>query len=74
MKTKTAASAAPSTSEPGATKPTRPPHLDPVDGVIRLPNWPDCLADKAVAASIEGAVFEGYEQKSGKRTAIFRVL
>ncbi len=42
--------------------------------MIRLPNWPDCLADKAVAASIEGAVFEGYEQKSGKRTAIFRVL
>jgi hypothetical protein len=40
--------------------------------VIRLPNWPDCLADKAVAASIEGAAFEGYEQEQGQRTAIYR--
>jgi hypothetical protein len=40
--------------------------------VIRLPNWPDCLVDKAVAASIEGAAFEGYEQKSGQRTGIYR--
>jgi hypothetical protein len=72
MKTKTAASAAPSTSEPGATKPTQLPRLEPVGGVIRLPNWPDCLADKAVAASIEGAIYEGYEQDKGQRTGIYR--
>jgi len=41
--------------------------------VIRLPNWPDCLADKAVAASIEGAAYEGYEQKNGQRTGIYQV-
>jgi len=41
--------------------------------VIRLTNWPDCLSDKAVSASIEGAVFEGYEQKAGKRTGIYRL-
>jgi hypothetical protein len=40
--------------------------------VIRLANWPDCLADKAVAASIGGALFEGYEQKAGQRTGIYR--
>jgi hypothetical protein len=40
--------------------------------VIRLPNWPDCLADKAIAASIEGAAFEGYEQDQGRRTGIYR--
>ena len=41
--------------------------------MIRLPNWPDCLADKAVAASVEGASFEGYEQKAGQRTGIYRI-
>jgi hypothetical protein len=41
--------------------------------VIRLPNWPDCLADKDVAESIKGAAYEGYEQKNGKRTGIYRV-
>ena len=41
--------------------------------MIRLPNWPDCLADKAVATSIEGAVYEGYEQKAGQRTGIYRI-
>jgi len=40
--------------------------------VIRLANWPNCLADKAVAASIEGAAYEGYEQKAGQRTGIYR--
>jgi len=40
--------------------------------VIRLANWPDCLADKDLAASVEGAVFEGYEQDSGQRTGIYR--
>jgi hypothetical protein len=42
--------------------------------VIRLANWPDCLADKDVAESVAGMAYEGYEQKNGKRTAIFRVL
>jgi hypothetical protein len=41
--------------------------------VIRLPNWPDCLADKAVTASVEGAVYEGYEQDKGQRVGIYRV-
>jgi hypothetical protein len=40
--------------------------------VIRLPNWPDCLADKAIASSIEDAAFEGYEQDQGQRTGIYR--
>ena len=70
MKTKRAASAEASISDAGATKPIQP--LEPIDGVIRLANWPECLADKAVAASIEGATFEGYEQKSGQRTGIYR--
>jgi hypothetical protein len=30
------------------------------------------LADEAVAASIEGAAYEGYEQKAGERTGIYR--
>jgi len=30
------------------------------------------LADKDVAESIKGAVYEGYEQKSGKRIGIYR--
>jgi hypothetical protein len=41
--------------------------------VIRLANWPDCLKDEDAAASVEGAVFEGYEQESGQRTGIYRV-
>ncbi len=41
--------------------------------MIRLANWPDCLADKAVAESIQDAVYEGYEQKNGKRIGIYRV-
>jgi hypothetical protein len=40
--------------------------------VIRLPNWPACLTDKDVAESIKGATFEGYEQKSGQRTGVYR--
>jgi hypothetical protein len=32
------------------------------------------LADKDIAEAVKGAAYEGYEQKSGKRTAIFRVL
>jgi hypothetical protein len=71
MKTKPAASADPSTSVSGSTKPTRQP--EPIDGAIRLPGWPECLADEAVAASIKSAVYEGYEQKSGRRTGIYRV-
>jgi hypothetical protein len=41
--------------------------------VIRLANWPECLKDEGIAASVEGAAFEGYEQKSGQRTGIYRV-
>jgi hypothetical protein len=41
--------------------------------VIRLANWPDCLKDEDIAASIKGATLEGYDQKSGKRTGIYRV-
>jgi hypothetical protein len=41
--------------------------------VIRLANWPDCLADKDVAASVEGAVFEGYEQEQGQKTGLYRL-
>jgi hypothetical protein len=40
--------------------------------VIRLPGWPECLADKAVAAQLECAAFEGYEQEQGQRTGIYR--
>jgi hypothetical protein len=40
--------------------------------VIRLANWPDCLKDEDIAASVEGAVFEGYEQEKGQRTGIYR--
>jgi hypothetical protein len=40
--------------------------------VIRLADWPDCLADKAVEAKVEGAIYEGYEQKAGQRTGIYR--
>lgn len=41
--------------------------------MIRLEGWPECLADKAVAAQLEDAVFEGYEQKAGRRTGIYRL-
>jgi hypothetical protein len=41
--------------------------------VIRLANWPDCLKDEDIAASVEGAIYEGYEQKSGKRTGLYRM-
>lgn len=54
-------------------KPIQPRRLEPIDGVIRLPNWPDCLADKDIAVAIKGAVYEGYEQKSGKCTGVYRV-
>jgi hypothetical protein len=37
-----------------------------------LPNWPACLADKAIATTIEGAAFEGYEQHKGQRTGLYR--
>jgi hypothetical protein len=71
MKTKRAASAAASTSDAGSTKPTQ--QFKPIDGVIRLAGWPDCLADKDVAAAIKGAVYEGYEQKAGARVGVYRV-
>jgi hypothetical protein len=70
MKTKPAASAAASTSDAGSTKPT--PQLEPIAGLIRVPGWPDCLADKSIAAQLEGAAFEGYEQEQGQRTGIYR--
>lgn len=41
--------------------------------MIRLAGWPDCLADKDVAAQLEGAVYEGYEQKAGQRVGVYRV-
>jgi len=41
--------------------------------VIRLANWPDCLKDEDVAARVAGAIYEGYEQKNGQRTGIYRV-
>jgi hypothetical protein len=40
--------------------------------MIRLADWPECLADKAVAASIKGAAYEGYEQKHGRKTGLYR--
>jgi hypothetical protein len=40
--------------------------------LIRLTGWPECLADKAVAATIEGATFEGYEQEQGTKTGLYR--
>ena len=41
--------------------------------MIRLTGWPDCLADKAIAAQLEGAVYEGYEQEQGTKTGLYRV-
>jgi hypothetical protein len=41
--------------------------------VIRLADWPDCLADAEVAAAIKGAVYEGYEQEQGARVGVYRV-
>ena len=55
----------------GVTKPSK--RLEPIDGVIRLAGWPDCLPDKDVAAAIKGAVYEGYEQKAGQRVGVYRV-
>jgi hypothetical protein len=40
--------------------------------MIRLADWPECLADKAVAASIKGAAYEGYEQEHGRKTGLYR--
>jgi hypothetical protein len=41
--------------------------------VIRLTGWPACLADKAIAAQLEGSVYEGYEQEQGTKTGLYRV-
>jgi hypothetical protein len=41
--------------------------------LIRLPNWPACLADEDVVAAIKDAVYEGYEQEQGTKTGIYRV-
>lgn len=41
--------------------------------MIRLTGWPECLADKAIAAQLEGAVYEGYEQEQGTKTGLYRV-
>ena len=41
--------------------------------MIRLSGWPDCLADKDVAAAIKGAVYEGYQQKAGQRVGVYLV-
>ena len=41
--------------------------------MIRVPGWPECLADKDVAEAIKGAVYEGYVQKAGQRVGIYRV-
>jgi hypothetical protein len=41
--------------------------------LIRLPGWPECLADGDVAAAIKDAVYEGYEQEQGTKTGIYRV-
>jgi hypothetical protein len=71
MKTPTAPSPAPSTPASGSTKSKRSkPNLG---DIIRLANWPACLSDKAVAESVAEAVYEGYEQKSGHRTGLYRV-
>ena len=44
-----------------------------IDGrLILVGNWPAALADKNVAAAIKDAVYEGYEQKAGQRTGIYR--
>jgi hypothetical protein len=40
--------------------------------VIRLANWPDCLKDEDIAATVKDAIYEGYEQDSGQRTGIYR--
>ena len=41
--------------------------------MIRVENWPSALADKAIAAQLEGATYEGYEQKAGQRVGVYRV-
>lgn len=41
--------------------------------MIRLPGWPECLADAETAALVQDAIYEGYEQKSGQRTGLYRV-
>ena len=44
------------------------------EGLVRVADWPAALADKDVAASIKGAVYEGYEQKAGQRVGVYRIL
>jgi Tfp pilus assembly major pilin PilA len=42
--------------------------------MIRLADWPACLADEAIAAAIKGAAYEGYEQKNGRKTGLYRIF
>ena len=43
-----------------------------VCGFVQVPNWPAALEDPDVADAIKDAVYEGYEQKAGARTGIYR--
>ena len=57
MKTKPEVSPEVSTSAVGSTKPSL---LPSPDGLLRLADWPACLADEDIAAAIKGAAYEGY--------------
>jgi hypothetical protein len=72
MKTKTAASAAPSTSGPGATKPTPQPKVIRDGDFARVPNWPAALEDPAVAEAIKGMVYESYDIAGDSKIATYR--
>ena len=50
----------------------KPSLLPSPDGLLRLADWPACLADEDVAAAIKGAAYEGYEQKHGRKTGLYR--
>jgi len=72
MKTKTAASAAASTSDAGSTKPTPLPKVIREGDFARVPNWPAALEDAKVVAALKGFVYESYELTGESKTGIYR--
>jgi hypothetical protein len=72
MKTKPAASAEPSISASGSTKPTPQPKVIRDGDFARVPNWPAALEDPAVAEAIKGMVYESYDIAGDSKIATYR--
>lgn len=41
--------------------------------MLRLIDWPACLGEEDVAAMVKDAIYEGYEQKAGRKIGLYRL-